>query len=140
MAEGAPLFDRREIGKLTLKLQGLCLSCPHKGDGTQCSFAFSCPIGASRKILADYIKNGEHLIRDYDFQLARTSPRGVDFDPEVMRSLLGTVHQMCNRCMFHGEKCFLNVVYDLLETAMHVNPKKAPKVRPGDDPLPERRV
>jgi|GEM_PF-5359315 len=135
MSDSPIQFNRQEIGRLTMQLQSYCRSCAHGREGFYCSINAACPVGISRKVLANYLADSQPLLKDFDFHKIPRKPADVAFDVEKMNKTILTVHDLCNLCMFHADKCFINIVYALLESALEVPKPKSPAVKPGEDLL-----
>lgn len=131
-------FDSAEIGKLVIKLQRVCAGCSQHGASMRCVESAVCPVGLSRKMLGEYLQRNEQIITYFDFNRSYAKPRSAEFDVKAIREIFIVVHDLCNKCMFHSDKCFLNVVYSLLEEAIGKTPKKPASLKPGDDIISEK--
>ena len=135
MAEDALTFNKQEIGRLLLNLQSICHHCARLDQELICSIAEQCPVGVGRRMLSHYNQTGIQVIKDFDFYRLPWVPDGATMDRDKLEAIYATVHDLCNKCMFHSERCFMNIVYMLIEISLDKQTRKHPSVKPGDDAI-----
>jgi hypothetical protein len=128
-----PLFNKDEIGNIfSLRLQRTCFSCPKKQGISKCPIADNCPVGIARKILGLYLFNEEQVVTFIDPAMLPDNQPGAVYINEDLAGIFSEVHDLCKSCMFHTEKCFVNVMYMLIEIALNKQPRKASGTKPSE--------
>jgi hypothetical protein len=128
MTEQGPKFNKEELGNLTIRFISICSTCSRKDNCPE----LDCPVKLARSYIVRYLQKDEQVLKDVDVSILRSKPEGAVIDKIKMNELLNIIHQLCNKCMFHVEKCFINLVYTLIETMLEKNPKKQLSKRPSD--------
>lgn len=129
MMEQGPIFDKNSIGRITIKLQQLCITCGSHGN---CEKEEDCPILLAKKIMSDYIQNQEQVLKDINLDKLPKKDESLQVDHNKVNEIFEIVRSLCNKCMFHVDKCFINVVYTLLEDVVGIEPKKSYSTKPSD--------
>jgi hypothetical protein len=120
-------------GKLTLQLQRFCIDCHrHKSSGRACDAAAICPVGMARKAMTTYLRTENQVIENFEFRDLPTMPAESNLERTSLAEFLLSVHDLCNHCMFHADKCFMNIVYALIESALELEKRKPVSAKPGD--------
>ena len=135
MAENAAMFNHQEIGKLIIKLQQACSGCSKKGTAAHCDAVSSCPVGISRKIMGQYLNDEHQVIKDFDLNKLPSMPAGAEFDKAKLNEIFRSMHDLCNKCMFHADKCFLNICYTMMEIALDKPDRKSFSEKPSERQL-----
>lgn len=130
LAENGPTFDRFEVGQIVIRLQAFCDCCPRAG---RCApFRTSCAVGRARTCLTDYLATARRIVQEFDFANHGSTPAPPCDRRDELEATFAIIPGLCNRCMFHAELCFLNVVHALIEGALAVADRKPPATRPID--------
>ncbi|MBN2530615.1 MAG: hypothetical protein JXR76_29780 [Deltaproteobacteria bacterium] len=121
-------FNKGEIGKVALKLNRICYNCRMAVDCPV--FTSGCPVGMSRKLLNTYAEDERQIIKDVDLSKRPLRPPGAVISDDWAREILTTIPQLCNKCMFHSNNCFLNIIYAWMEAMLRISPGKPVSERP----------
>jgi hypothetical protein len=133
MTTKMPLFNKEEIGNIfSLRLQRTCYSCPKKQGFEKCPELENCSIGVARKILGLYLFNEQQVVTFINPEALPGNPEGSVYKKDDLAGIFTEVHGLCKSCMFHTEKCFVNVMYMLLETALDKKPRKVSGTKPSE--------
>jgi hypothetical protein len=124
-------FNSGDIGRALFDFQSICMGCPRRNNALICNDFMKCPVGYARYILNQYNKNSEKVVQTF---IPQNIPANITekLDQEKLKNILLTIQGLCNRCMFHVEKCFLNIAFAAVETALNKPQRKPLSARPGD--------
>jgi hypothetical protein len=136
MRDAQPKFSKVELGQVASLLQRVCRECPRRA--LACS-ADQCPIASARGAIGRHLCSERQLELEIDPTRFPVVPADAVITTALVEEAASSVHALCNRCMFHLERCFMNVLYALLEGALPARPPRPLNVRPGDAPLPRPR-
>lgn len=124
-----PSFDRTEMGSITIQLQSACVSCSLF---RQCSQSSDCPVRLASHLIGGYLSRGDQIVADYSELLSRAKmPAAANLDPARLESTLEQVAALCNKCMFHVDPCFLNLLFRMIEEGLLRDPQKPLSTAPG---------
>lgn len=127
-------FNARELGRLAVGLQRVCSNCARAFP--QCGAENRpCPVGTARDAIGAYLFSSQQVNKKADLTALPRKPPEATFDEKELREVLAALPPLCNRCMFHVENCFLNVVYTCLELALQLR-GKPPGQRPAEEVKP----
>lgn len=130
MKDSEPTFDRVELGQLLIRLQSVCVPCMRsRGEGI-CSLESACPMGVSRSLLMAYMYEDIRIHKGVDPSSLASMPKGLDINRSPLNQVAERIPILCNRCMFHADKCFLNLIYLMLDIALKNDPPKQLSIRP----------
>ena len=128
MLENTPSFDSKDIGSLAIRFQRVCKTCTsHKA-----CLKEKCPISHCRNYLANYMRFKNQILKDVDPEKLPPRPGHLGFNEAKLEEIYFIVHKLCNRCMFHADKCFMNIIYWNVETMLGIKQRKPTSKRPGD--------
>jgi NADPH-dependent 7-cyano-7-deazaguanine reductase QueF len=130
MLTEAITFDRFEIGQLVMRLQGFCRHCANYDDCNP--FTSGCPVGIARDLLSQYLKDQQQVVKEFPLEQIPSYQFLHASHNELIKEIFELIPPLCKRCMFHVERCFMNVVYALLEMAVFGQNVKPLTRRPGD--------
>lgn len=128
MSEPGVSFSVEALSRLTMRLQSLCAGCALR---SACPKA-SCPIALSRNLIGDYLIDKRQVLQAASVDSLPRRPAGVTVSEPELVAILGAVHDLCKMCMFHTERCFLNVLYAQIERMLGRAALKSPNKRPGE--------
>jgi hypothetical protein len=135
MLTDTPSWSKSEIGGVLVNLRAVCYSCSKNPDhNLSCEIAKDCSIGVARTVLLDFVSTNEQVLKDFDVAVI-PNPGAITFDKRMIEESFEVIHNLCQRCMFHADRCFLNITYRMLEAVLGRSPLKKLNVRPGDTPL-----
>ncbi|HEY3445989.1 MAG TPA: hypothetical protein VGK67_06460 [Myxococcales bacterium] len=124
-------FNAKELGQLVIRLQRVCAKC---AEAHPCPGREACPVEIARNSIGQYLFSGQQVDRAANLAKLPRKPVGATYDEQQLADALASVPTLCNRCMFHVDSCFLNVLYTCLELALGRTPKE-----PGQRPAEMRR-
>ena len=125
------VFSRDDLGRLSLRLQHVCYGCPALTGSVSCPQAARCPVGMASRVIGTFLRTGAQVVTD-DVPQGLQLPPGARIRADDAMEVLRSTERLCNRCMFHVNRCFLNVVHGLMEAALDLPNRKPPGKRPAD--------
>lgn len=136
MSTSAPVFGRVALGQIASKLHRVCRACPH-AEGP-CVQGERCPVSLARESIGRNLFSGAQIDPTLDPAALPGKPPGAVFDQLLLEEALTSVGPICNTCMFHTERCFLNMLHALLEVALERPERKPFSRKPGLHPVDHR--
>ena len=121
-------FNAKELGQLVIRLQRVCSKC---AESHSCHDRKACPVELARNAIGQYLYSGQQVDRSVNLAKLPHKPLGAAYEEQQLSEALAAVPLLCNRCMFHVDNCFLNVLYTCLELALGRTPKDAAQ-RPAE--------
>ena len=128
MLDMGPTFNNKDLGALAIRFQGVCKTCSKR---EACS-KDDCPVKLCRNYLGNYLRFKTQILKDVVLEDLPTKPKDIEFDEGKLMEIYKIVHELCNRCMFHADKCFMNIIYWNVETMLCKKHRKPISKRPGD--------
>lgn len=129
MSASGPVFGRLELGQIASKLGRVCRSCPLAEP--KCDQTERCPVSLARESIGRHLFSGAQIDGTLDPDALPGRPPHAVFDRALLEEALAAVGSVCNTCMFHADRCFLNMIHALLEVSLEVPERKPFARKPG---------